>query len=283
MRPANLLTAPVLVLVGLVAAACGGGGSDGRPLEVTSEVVSDSTTQDIMVVAPDAEGPWPVVVALHGVDGEGRDMAEIALRLAREGTAVFAPTYRTDLSTQDGVYQAARDIECGYRFVRSIAADHGGDLDQPVTFVGWSLGASAALALGLMEEVDPSGEYVDCFGEVPRPDIVVAISGCYYEYQGEPADLLDVSTLSKRDADVVLVAGEEDTTCAAWQTADAAAELRGAGFDVEGPVVLSGASHYAPVFHDLVDGEWVVVPNDPAGDRTVEIVLDTITRRSANV
>lgn len=279
-RKAHLAAALVGTLI--VAAACSGDGSEERPLEVTSEIVSHETTQDVLVVAPDGEGSWPVVVALHGIDGRAEDMAEVATRLAAEGAVVFAPSYRTDLSTQEGVDQAARDIECGYRFARSIAADHGGDLDEPVSFVGWSLGASAAVVLGLMEEVDPSGEVVDCFGQVPRPDVVVAISGCYYEYEGEPADLIDVAALGNREAAVVLVAGEEDTTCAAWQTEDVAVELRGAGFDVADPVVLSGASHFAPVFHDLVEGEWIVVPDDPAGERTVAIVLDAIARHEAN-
>lgn len=93
---------------------------------------------------------------------------------------VFAPTYRTALSTRRGLYQAAGDIECGYRFARSIAADHGGDLDRPVTFVGWSLGATAALGIGLTREIDPSGKHISCFSNVPRPDVIVAMSGCYY-------------------------------------------------------------------------------------------------------
>ena len=39
-----------------------------------------------------------------------------------------------------------------------MAADYGGDLDQPVTFVGWSLGATAALGIGLTDNIDPTGE-----------------------------------------------------------------------------------------------------------------------------
>jgi hypothetical protein len=55
---------------------------------------------------------------------------------------------------------------------------------------------------------------------VPSPDVIVAIAGCYYEYQGAPVDLLDE-----------------------------------------------------------VDGETVVVPDDPAGERTVEVILDAIRAR----
>ena len=261
----------------LVLASCGKDSSNAG-FEVTSEVVSDATTQDVLVVAPDAQGSWPVVLALHGVDGSGGDMGEIATRLGQEGTVVFAPTYRTDIGTQRGIVQAVRDIECGYRFARSIAADYAGDLDQPVTFVGWSLGATGVLALGLTQEIDPSGKHISCFSNVPRPDVIVAISGCYYEYAGAPVSTFDPSGWGNEDAQIVLVAGEKDTTCAAWQSKKAAAELRSAGYDVD-LVMLQGANHYAPVFHDLQDGQFVVVADDPAGERTVEVILDAIAAR----
>ena len=196
MRRSISLTVAVLV-GGLLMSSCGGdSGSEGAGLHVTSEVVSHKSTKDMLVFAPDAEGRWPVIVAFHGIGGTGQDMAEIATRLAREGSVVFAPTYGTDITTQEGIDRAAVDAECGYRFARSIAAEYGGDLGQPVTFVGWSLGASAALAIGLTEEVDPTGEFVSCFGQVPRPDIIVAISGCHYE--GGQLDFVDTEAWGTR-------------------------------------------------------------------------------------
>lgn len=105
---------------------------------------------------------------------------------------MFAPNYGTDITTWEGVNQAATGAECAYRLARSIASEYGGDLQQPVTFVGWSFGASTALGIGLTEEIDPSGEIVSCFDQVPRPDIVVGISGCHYE--GGQVDLVDTSS-----------------------------------------------------------------------------------------
>ena len=55
-------------------------------------------------------------------------------------------------------------------------------------------------------------------------------------------------------------------------------ELRSAGYDVD-LVMIQGASHYAPVFHDLQDGQFVVVADDPAGEQTVEVILDAIAAR----
>jgi dienelactone hydrolase len=276
MRRSISLTVAVLV-GGLLMSSCGGdSGSEDGGFHVTSEVVSHEATKDMLVVAPDAEGRWPVIVAFHGIGGTGQDMAEIATRLAREGSVVFAPTYGTDITTQEGIDRAAVDAECGYRFARSIAAEYGGDLDQPVTFVGWSLGASTALGIGLTEEIDPTGEFVSCFGHVPRPDIIVAISGCHYE--GGQLDFVDTEAWGNKEADIVLLAGEKDTNCPPWETEDAAAEMRSAGYEVN-LSMLDGADHFAPVFHDLQDGQFVVVANDPAGERTVEVILDAIAAR----
>lgn len=272
MRKAALLVAAVLAGA-LVAPSCG---DSGGAYEVTSEVVSNETTQDMLVFAPEAEGPWPVIVAFHGIGESGEDMAELATRLAGEGAVVFVPTYRSDITTQEGVVQTAVDVECGYRFARSLAAEHGGDLDLPVTFVGWSLGASAALGIGMNEEIDPSGEFVSCFGPVPRPDIVVAISGCHYE--GGQLDLVDTAVWGNEEADVILLAGEKDTRCAPSQTERAAAEMRSAGYHVQ-LTMLEGANHHAPVFHDLVDGEFVVEADDPAGEQVVEVVTSAIAAR----
>jgi dienelactone hydrolase len=269
MRRAALIAAVVLAAS---LAGCGNDGSDDG-LEVTSEILSDRTAQDVLVVEPVAEGPWPVIVAFHGIDGTARDMQELASRLAGEGYVVFAPTFHTDITTYEGVERGGMDAECGYRFARSIAAEHGGDLDRPVTFVGWSLGASMALAIGL-SEFDPSA--VPCFGPAPRPDVVVAVSGCHYE--GGDLDLVDAAAWANEEAEIVLVAGDRDTECPAWESRKAATEIRSAGYEVD-LVTLEGANHYAPVFHDVVGGEFVVIADDPPGDRTVEVILDAIAAR----
>jgi acetyl esterase/lipase len=78
---------------------------------------------------------------------------------------------------------------------------------------------------------------------------------------------------------VLLIGGEEDPTCAAWQSEDATAALREAGYDVD-LVILEGADHPAPIFHEFVDGEFVLTPDDPAGEQTVDLIVDAIEARS---
>jgi poly(3-hydroxybutyrate) depolymerase len=76
----------VLAAAVATAAGCADDGSGGAPYDVTVEVVSDESTQDVRVHAPDAEGPWPVVVALHGIDGTAEDVDGLASRLAAEAS-----------------------------------------------------------------------------------------------------------------------------------------------------------------------------------------------------
>ena len=215
-----------LFCAALLAVGCAGSGAGSGELPVTSGVVSDATTQDIHVFAPQAKGTWPVVVALHGIGGSGQDMGELATRLARAGTVVFAPTYRSDLTTADGLNQATTDISCGYRFARTIAPEHGGDLTQPLTAVGWSLGADFVALGGLSPTTSPSPDD-PCPDDQTRPDVIVGISGCYYEYEGKPINWFDdVSGFGNKNADIYLLAGDQDTTCPAWQSQKLASALR---------------------------------------------------------
>ena len=260
----------------LLVGGCSAGGEPGSGgLPVTTQVVSDATTQDIRVFAPDSEGRWPVVLALHGIGGSSQDVAELATRLAGTGAVVFAPTYRSDLSTADGFTQATTDIVCAYRYALAKAAEHGGDLDQPLTVVGWSLGASFSLLGGLSSTPEPAADD-PCPGDGTLPEVVVGISGCYYEYQGQPNSWFDdVSAMGNKDAHVSLVAGEQDSTCPAVQSEKLAGALRGVGYDVD-LTELAGADHLAPVFHEERDGQLHPASDDAPGRQTVQVIADAI-------
>jgi len=247
------------------------------PFEVTTTVVSHETTQDILVWTPDADGSWPIVYLVPAA-GTGQDLAEMATRLASNGTVVFAPDYRFN----DSQLAKEQDLECAYRFVRTIAHEYGGDLDQPLTLVGDSYGASLALVGGLSEAVyGPGGSYDVCFRGAPRADLIVPIAGCYYAYEGEkfPESLVEVlvdsADVKDVDADLVLVVGEDDPTCQPWQSEDATEALQAAGYDAR-VVVVPGGNHGNMVFWRVVDGEWMTAPNDPIGKEVVQVILDAI-------
>ena len=272
----------LLVGVALWVAACGGCGdsSAGPPYLVTREVVSHETTQDILVFAPDAEGSWPIVFALHGLNGTGEDMAETSRRLAERGFVVFALTYRTDVTSEQTAIESARDLVCGGWYASSIADDHGGDLDRPVTVLGWSLGAERALVGGLVDELDPTGDLLPCSIEQARADVIVAVAGCHYEFGDMQFDF-DPSGWSNKDATIVMAVGEDDTTCESWQTEQASEELRSHGYDVDF-VVFDDADHFSPMYLDYVDDELVLDADHPAGDQLVETVVDAVNAETAS-
>jgi acetyl esterase/lipase len=79
-----------------------------------------------------------------------------------------------------------------------------------------------------------------------------------------------------------LLAGDQDTTCPTWQSQKLASALRAAGYHVD-IVKLTGADHYAPIFHEVRNGQFQVVTDDAAGQRAVQVVLDAIgTRQHAS-
>jgi hypothetical protein len=115
-----------------------------------------------------------------------------------------------------------------------------------------------------------------CPGQVPRPDVVVGLSGCYYEFEGKPVTWFDdVTSWGNKSADIYLVDGDRDAVCPAWQTEELAGALRDAGYHVE-LVQLDAANHYAPVFHDMRNGQWQVITDDPAGQQTVQVIVDAV-------
>ena len=266
----------LVVVVTVLTAFAGGCGGDDPVFYVTSTIVSHETTRDVHVRAPDAEGPWPVVNALHGLGGRAADMAIMAEALASRGFVVFAASGRTTEAVEQGRFDdLVRDTECGYRFARTIAEDYGGDLDQPVTMVGYSFGASGALSFGLEEAAfGPGGAYEECFSGAPRPDVIVAVSGCHYEFEGSSFGF-DTTGFGNNDAALVLVVGENDPVCAPWQSEDAADALAAEGYDVDFVEIPNG-NHFSVIFHDLVDDEWLTAPEEPAGHAVVETILDAI-------
>ena len=139
----------------------------------------------------------------------------------------------------------------------------------------WSLGAEFVL-LGSLQGPDGEADTARCPGQVPSPDVVVGLSGCYYEFDGKPVGWFDDMTgWGNKDAEIRLVDGDQDTTCGGWQTDKVATALRVAGYQAD-VTSLAGANHFAPVFHDMRNGQWQVIADDPPGDRTVQVIVDAI-------
>lgn len=270
-RRAAVLLACVLVAVSSCSAAHRTPTPAAPPYGVHTDVVHDPSTRSIRVWAPAARGSWPVVYALPGDSGQHSDFDRLGPALARRGMVVFATDYRLHGTPQD----LTDDLACGYRFARRAADGYGGDLRRPVTGLGYSAGATWMLAGALQRATGPlhtpAGQ---CVRDLPKPDVVVGVNGCYYAWKGR-SQPFPVADMDRREAHVLLIASSADRTCPAWQSKKAAAALSAAGLDTT-LTTLRGANHYAPIFHDVVGGSWVSVPEDPAGRRTVQAVLDAV-------
>ena len=244
---------------------------DSGSFEVTTTVVSHETTQDMWVFAPDGEGPWPVVFAYHGQGGTGDGLSTTAENLASSGKLVFAPTYR---STEP--QHIEQDLECSYRYAMSIAEDYGGDLNYPITYFGHSFGGQMGLLGGLSEATyGPGGTYDECFTGVQRPDVIVAVTACYYENPDGDKYPFNTTGYSNLDAKLVIIGGVDDDTCELWQSQDATEALQATGYDTT-LVEIDGGNHANVVFYEVVNGEWLVRPDEPVGHEVVQLTIDAI-------
>jgi len=112
------------------------------------------------VYIPAGEGPWPVVVALHGgtVYKNDRFTTAIAIAAADAGMLVFAPNYVAAWPSPfamnaDIARQMSRVQRCALAFAQQEAVGYGGDSDRTVVY-GSSAGASTGAQLVLGPNVD---------------------------------------------------------------------------------------------------------------------------------
>jgi len=249
----------------------------GPPYEVSESTISHETTQQIAVWAPTADGAWPIITIAHGMGGSHQNMAETASRLAQEGFVVFAADYRSTLGAPPDPVQIEKDVECGFRYTLSVAEEYGGDPTLPITFVGFSFGASVAMEGALNADYGPDGTYDDCFSGVRHADLVVGLAGCYIETPDGLDAGFDPDRYEAASADVaiVLVGGSEDDECEAWQSSQAAGLLADSGFDTTYKEI-EGSNHFEIIFHDIVNGEYITVADAPEGEEAVQIILEAI-------
>lgn len=247
----------------------------GPSYDVRSEVLTSSMSQDVRVWAPtgEAEGSWPVVFALPGISGHKSDFDLLGPALAEQGVVVFATDYRTPGTIET----LAEDIACGYRLATSATDEYGADLEKPITTLGYSYGAYWMLAGALSEPTTGGDSSADrCAQGLQLPDVVVGLNGCYYSRQFAP---FSTEELARRATDVLVITSSDDRNCPPQESEKVTTDLEAAGFRAT-LTTLSDADHFAAIFHGFDDGEWVSVPDSPAGERTVETILDAIEARS---
>ncbi len=149
-------------------------GTPGAPTPSPPAAASFTETTDVVymtvngvdllmdVYTPIGSGPWPVVVAFHAIDSNGKDEIEtttVAEAAAAEGMMVFAPSW---IVWDPGPFPLTIEIfkawkgaaNCAVALAQQTAADYGGDADSTIIY-GFSAGAGAALLAALEPAEDP--------------------------------------------------------------------------------------------------------------------------------
>ena len=204
MRTLSFRWLAVVVAVALVFAACGGDSASdessiGSPeISVTTESPPGSTTassaptspgalatirvadvdfltdrsEQLDVFHPQDDGPWPVVVVVHGGRQVRSEFTDLAEAMASSGAVVFNVDYLDRFPFVTAVEQVA----CAVRFARSSAPRFGGTPDRVVVFAH-SIGAFIALNVALGGD-EPRAGCVSGEGS-PLPDAFVGYEGPY--------------------------------------------------------------------------------------------------------
>lgn len=232
-RVVRLRALIVVATLVAVAAACGGSGSDGgegssepvgssvpeatRPFEVetlTETFVDDSRpaddpegarsaperTLETQLYVPDGDGPFPLVVHAHGLNGHPRKYVQLATAWAEAGYVVALPAFplTNDGSGVPGIIADYVDQPADVAFVidevlELAAGDHpqlGGRIDEErIAVSGHSLGGATVYGL----------TFNDCCQD-DRIDAVILMSTLplpfedgSYAFEGVPVLLLQIT------------------------------------------------------------------------------------------
>jgi predicted esterase len=158
------------------------------PSEVASDVAyamplqPDVAEQRLDVYTPEAAA-GPVVVFLHGLDGNKEYLVSESQAIAEQGAVVFTvnwPVRIADLAAREngkGFREMSEVLSCASRFARAKASDYGGDPSQ-VTLVGFSYGAAAGAWVALAgDNLDRSWEGFASIQGGPPPQVECVVSG----------------------------------------------------------------------------------------------------------
>jgi dienelactone hydrolase len=208
-----------------------------------------------------ADGGAPVVLAWHGNGPDERDaLAPLAAALADRGLLVLVPDWQSD-----DFAVGARQLLASVDFVREEAGPLGGDPDR-VVLAGWSLGANAAVWVGLHPGALGGWE----------PAAVVGLGGSYF---GSPFGDDVFADVDPDDGPrrAVLVHGTRDTLVPPGRSAEAADRLARSGWTVRLRQVDTDHAGVIGTVYDRTRGRCVP-SDDPSRTAALVEVADVVAR-----
>ncbi len=230
------------------------GGTDGTQLAASGVRYGSLPAQRLDLIAPNAPGPHPVLVFMHGGgwhSGRGEDYHFIGRTFARAGYVVVLPGYRLGPEGIDP--HMLEDGAAAVAWTAQNIARFGGDPDQ-VVLMGHSAGAHTVAMLGLERQWLGRQGLRDGFVKG-----VVGLSGPYdfHPFTSDSArnafghvedpKLTQPITFARGDAPpMLLLTGDADTTVKPRNSKVLAKALTDLGGRAE-LVILPGVDHAGPV------------------------------------
>jgi acetyl esterase/lipase len=148
-------------------------------IDITRNIIYtavDELQTELDVNVPSEQGPWPVVIVVHGAAQTRRSFENLSEAIALEGAIV----YNIDAYFTVPFITGIQRIACAARFARATAADYGGDPSR-ITLVGNSAGAYTGAVVALAGD-DFEGDCVETEGSALL-DALVGYEGTY-DYSG---------------------------------------------------------------------------------------------------
>ena len=285
-------------VVAVALAACGSvddgqtSGSEAAPASTIADAVLRSVdvggSESDIFLAGRAEpngAPSPVVVMLHGTQGDRTRMEPLAADVAERGAVVVVPSWPVidqvapfpDAEGDEPFRQQSDAVICTLRAVKRTAAEFGGDPTN-VTLLGHSGGGMIGARVAIVEEAPWPG--IDCDVDIDhRPDRFIGMAGDYegvYQYATARSELYapyDVLALepTNLDLEVFLLHGDNDETVNVYSAALFADHLARAGLEPQ--LLTTDTDHTAPldpttaagrftadridaIIHDRPEPEW---------------------------
>lgn len=153
-----------------------------EPAEVDSLLVYQdipyNSTQALDIYQPANEGPYPLVVILHGGGAHKESVSALSRAAASLGAVVFAPEYHSapPYPPVKPILQAPEDAACAVRFARAVAVQFKANPER-VLVIGHSGGGFVAADLALAGD-DFHGDCLIDAGSA-LVDAVVGLDGAY--------------------------------------------------------------------------------------------------------
>jgi acetyl esterase/lipase len=246
-------------------------GADGPPAKVTTEndiVYTKAGGSDLkldLARPAEGDGPFPVVLVIHGGGWRGGDKSgnrAALVEFAKRGYVAVSPQYR--FCPKETFPAQVHDVKAAVRWVKSHAKEYRADPGH-VGAVGFSAGGHLSMMLGVTGpsdglEGEVSGDapdssiqaVVNYFGptdmaaadipEVTRPLIKDFLGGAPSEKTKEAAQASPLTFVSKGDAPILTFQGTKDPLVPHSQATKLADAMTAAG--VPGRVeLLIGAGH----------------------------------------